>query len=89
MTGSTLPTSADVQKWVGDGLPTGSTEEQLKVFCTRHGFDKYTRMDENMTEPNRHWGQASRRVGGCESDEPVAIIDVYYDGDLPTQSINV
>jgi hypothetical protein len=83
------PTAEEVQKWVRQSLPTGSSEDQVKAFCTQRGFNNYTRMDSDVTEPNRHWGQASRRVGGCESDKPVVIIDVYYDGDLRMQSINV
>ena len=83
------PTAQEVQKWVRESLPAGSSEEQVKAFCTQHGFNNYARMDGGVTDPDRHWGQASRRVGGCESDKPVVIIDVMYDGDLRMQSINV
>ena len=61
----------------------------MKKFCAEHGFGNYARMDLEEASPDHHWATASRRIGGCESSKPVAIIDVTYDKDYRVKSITV
>ncbi|HSZ54834.1 MAG TPA: hypothetical protein VK797_04190 [Tepidisphaeraceae bacterium] len=78
------PTPDQVKAWVSASVPPGSSEGQVKAFCTEHGFD-YGHTD--PTDPRL--AQAYRRVGGCEATMPIVRMDIQYDSDQRVRKIEV
>lgn len=74
------PTLKEVKTWVSTDLPPGSSEAQVQRFCVAHDFAYSSGPD---------WGNAARRVGGCESLRPVVWMQIAYDKGRSVKSINV
>lgn len=75
------PTVPEVKTWVARELPVGSSETDVLHFCEAHQF-MYKHDDPIYAE-------AARRIGGCESERPLAIISIQYDDGGRLKSANV
>lgn len=75
------PTVEQVKHWASGSIPAGSSEAQVRQFCTDKGF--------GYSEMGGRWATASRRVGGCDATHPVVWMNIQYDEDRRVRTINV
>jgi hypothetical protein len=75
------PTTDQVQLWVNQELPPGTSEADVKDFSARHQF-QYER-------DTPAYAQAYRRVEGCDWKKPVVQVEVTYDENNQVKSTNV
>lgn len=79
------PQPQAVQLWVEKELPAGSSVDDVKGFCQRHGFIYV----EQGAYQGTYYAEAYRRVGGCEATESMVLLNVRYGEDLRVKQINV
>ncbi|MDB5303355.1 MAG: hypothetical protein JWM97_904 [Phycisphaerales bacterium] len=79
--GDLNPSPKQVEAWVSQEMPIGSSEDAVKRFSERHQF-RYER-------DSADYGQAYRAVDGCDWKKPVIQVEVTYDEHNQVKSADV
>ena len=75
------PSMSQLQEWVSEEIPSGSSEADVRAFCRRHEF--------NYAPRHPAAGDAIRSIPGCKWVQWDLFVVVMYDDSGLVRSTNV